>query len=102
MSDTTDFLLGMVIGGVLGFAAGLMVAPESGDETRQKLREQARIVADDFRDGAGEFTVKLKDGAEEVMRRASSHIPSADDLDDKLGSVQRKLEELEEQLDSKP
>ena len=102
MSDTTDFLLGMVIGGVLGFAAGLMVAPESGDETRHKLREQARIVADDFRDGAGEFTVKLKDGAEEVMRRASSHIPSADDLDDKLGSVQRKLEELEEQLDSKP
>ncbi len=102
MSDTTDFLLGMVIGGVLGFAAGLMVAPESGDETRHKLREQARIVADDFRDGAGEFTVKLKDGAEEVMRRASRHMPSADDLDDKLGSVQRKLEELEEQLDSKP
>lgn len=102
MSDTTDFLLGMVIGGVLGFAAGLMVAPESGDETRQKLKEQAKIVADDFRDGAGEFTVKLKDGAEEVMRRASRHMPSADDLDDKLGSVQRKLEELEEQLDSKP
>ncbi len=102
MSDATDFLLGMVVGGVMGFVAGLMVAPESGDETRHKLREQARVMADDFRDGAGEFTVKLKDGAEEVMRRASRHIPSADDLDDKLGSVQRKLEELEEQLDATP
>ncbi len=47
MSDTTDFLLGMVIGGVLGFAAGLMVAPESGDETRQKLKEQAKVEDSD-------------------------------------------------------
>lgn len=102
MSDTTDFFLGVLVGGVLGFAAGLMFAPESGDETRRKLREQAKIVAEDFRDGAGEFTVKLKDGAEEVMRRASQHVPSAEDIDDKLGAVEKKLGELEEQLDPTP
>ncbi len=102
MSDTTDFLLGMVVGGILGFGAGLMFAPESGDETRQKLREQARLVAEDFRDGAGEFTLKLKDGAEEVMRRTSRHMPSAEDLDEKLGAVEKKLEELEENLDPTP
>ena len=99
MSDTGDFLLGVLVGGVLGFAAGLMVAPESGERTRQQLREQAQAVAEEVFDGAGEFTIKLKDGAEDIIRRASSQMPAAEKLDSTLGEVEDKLEDLERQLD---
>ncbi len=100
MTDTGDFLLGMVVGGILGFAAGLMVAPESGESTRERLRDQARSVAEEFREGAEEFTIKLKDGAEEVMKRASTQMPGPEELDAKLETVEQKLRKLEEQLES--
>ena len=98
MSDNTNFVVGVLVGGLVGLAAGVMLAPESGEKTRQKLKEQARVVADDVRDSAGEFTIKLKDGAEEVMKRAQSQVPY-ETLESSLAEAEKKLEELEGQLD---
>lgn len=36
------FLLGLVMGLALGAAAGLIVAPQSGRETREALRQRVR------------------------------------------------------------
>lgn len=100
VSNNGDLFVGMMLGGVMGFVAGLMVAPESGEDTRDRLREQARTMAEEFREGAEEFTVKLKDGAEEVMRRSQENLPDPDQLDGKLEQLEQKLRQLEEQLDS--
>ncbi len=98
MSDNTNFVVGVLVGGLVGVAAGLMLAPDSGEKTREKLKEQAKVVADDVRDSAGEFTIRLKDGAEEVMKKASSKIPY-ETLECSLADAEKKLEELEGQLD---
>lgn len=41
MKGTLNFLVGMVVGAVLGVAAALLLAPQSGEELRANLQEQA-------------------------------------------------------------
>jgi gas vesicle protein len=36
-----SILVGFIIGGVIGAAAALLMAPQSGEETRAMLREKA-------------------------------------------------------------
>jgi gas vesicle protein len=38
---------GLVVGGLAGVIVGLLLAPTSGDETRQRLQEQASLVRND-------------------------------------------------------
>jgi len=40
------FVIGVCVGGALGVVAGLLLAPESGARTRQKLASEANRVAD--------------------------------------------------------
>jgi gas vesicle protein len=38
--------IGIILGGVVGFVAGLLVAPTSGQKTRQRLANEALRAAD--------------------------------------------------------
>lgn len=38
--DNKNFLGGLVVGGVLGVVLGLMIAPESGEKTRRKIKDK--------------------------------------------------------------
>jgi len=40
------FLIGLFVGGVLGVIGGLLLAPDAGSRTRQKLMGEANRVAD--------------------------------------------------------
>ncbi len=44
------FLSGLVIGATVGALAGLLFAPASGDETREKLTEKTKALSDDLND----------------------------------------------------
>ena len=46
------FLLGLLMGAVGGFVAGMVFAPKSGEETRAFILDQSR----DWRDNADELT----------------------------------------------
>lgn len=48
MSDmnTKDFLIGTLIGGIVGASAALLLAPKSGKELRHDISEQAQIAKD--------------------------------------------------------
>jgi gas vesicle protein len=37
MSEESKFSTGIVIGAIVGAAAGILLAPESGEETRKKI-----------------------------------------------------------------
>ena len=46
------FLIGLLVGGIAGFVAGMVFAPKSGEETRAFILDQSR----EWRDKADELT----------------------------------------------
>ncbi len=59
-NNKSDFLVGLLIGGALGAALALLYAPQSGEETRGKLKEKG-----------GELKDKTTDTYEKAVTRAT-------------------------------
>ena len=76
-SETGAFLAGFIIGGLVGAATALILAPQSGEQTcsqiREKgieLRDRAGEMAEDARLRAEEAAVEARKRADELERRA--------------------------------
>ncbi|MBS4191657.1 YtxH domain-containing protein [Bacillus sp. FJAT-49705] len=70
--NTKDFLIGALIGGMVGAAAALFLAPKSGKELRSNLNEQAIVLkekTDQFRD-----TAKAKGTQLAVVAKEKSNV----------------------------
>ena len=64
MSDNrTDALMAFLLGAAVGAGVALLLAPQSGEETRRKLGDTARKLGDDLDD-------KVRSAREEVKHRA--------------------------------
>lgn len=68
------FIAGLVVGGAVGAIAGLLFAPETGEETRKKVAVKSKEWADDMynkfddlKDSVTEVLEDVKQGAAEVM-----------------------------------
>lgn len=59
MNKSTNVLLAAVT----GFVAGLLLAPKSGAETREEIKNKAREAKERMEEKAGEATEVLKEGA---------------------------------------
>jgi gas vesicle protein len=62
MSSFGKFVLGTLVGGAIGAALGLLLAPRSGRETRELIREE-------FNTRYSESVETVKDKAEAVKHR---------------------------------
>ena len=75
--SSTKFLVGFLVGGAIGAVAGILLAPKSGEETRQ-------LIADTTKD---------------VMRRADETVKEIQSkADDVVSDMQRKGDELRDKL----
>lgn len=67
------FLGGLLIGGALGAIIGMLMAPRSGEETREMIREEIADRANRSVEGARSRAVELRDRAkmtaEELQER---------------------------------
>lgn len=61
-----DFIVGFLVGGLVGAAAALLLAPQSGEETRALIREKGI----ELQDRADEMTVDARRRAEELQVQA--------------------------------
>ena len=68
------FIAGLVVGGAVGAIAGLLFAPETGEETRKKVAEKSKEYADemyskfdDMKASVSEVMEDVKKGTAEVM-----------------------------------
>jgi gas vesicle protein len=91
MSDHDDFgafLIGFVVGGVAGAVAALLLAPQSGEETRalikdksielrDKAAEQAEVVASKANDFADQAKTRGKEAFENVKKTVARKRPAA-------------------------
>jgi gas vesicle protein len=79
MSDNNDFVsffAGMVIGGLIGAAAALLLAPASGEETRAAIRDKSI----ELKDKATEYGQDFQLRAEKALE--STRMQLADTVDD--------------------
>jgi gas vesicle protein len=67
-SDFGAFLAGFVIGGLVGAATALLLAPQSGEETRTVIRDKSI----ELKDKAGEGSVEAKARAEAALKQAQA------------------------------
>ncbi len=83
-----EFFAGLVIGGLVGAAIGLLLAPQSGEETRVQIRdagielkkrasetiaearEKAEAITADARRRAEEITAEARKRADEIVSEA--------------------------------
>ncbi|AEV33027.1 YtxH domain-containing protein [Owenweeksia hongkongensis] len=69
MSDQSgNVILGTLLGAAVGFAAGILLAPASGKETRETLGEKANEAKDAINDVASKAMNSLKEVKESAER----------------------------------
>ncbi len=60
------FLAGFVIGGLVGAAAALILAPQSGSETRSKISDRSQ----DLREAGGQRIHQVRESADHYIHRS--------------------------------
>ena len=84
MSDRDEFgafLVGFLVGGLTGAVVALLMAPQSGEETRAiikdksiELRDRAAETASDYQAKAGEFASQTAHAYEEQVQRIQAAV----------------------------
>ena len=69
MGEKTDFLAGIVIGALAGIGLGMLFAPQSGQATRQRLKDRADEMGTRLRSGADEVSGRMRQSADELTQR---------------------------------
>jgi gas vesicle protein len=83
-----EFLAGVIVGGLLGAGAALLLAPRSGRHTRRRLRRAAEDIGDRAEEG-------LQRAADDVRRVASDARRAAERSGDE---VRRRVERSGDQV----
>lgn len=78
-----DFLAGFVLGGLVGAAVALLLAPQPGEETRALLRERSI----ELKERADELSAEAKKLAAELQER------SKETLESQVGRLKEAVEE---------
>ncbi len=68
-NDFTNFLAGFVIGGLVGAAVALLMAPQSGEATRATIREKSIELRDKAAETAEDARARAEKGIEEARIR---------------------------------
>jgi gas vesicle protein len=73
MSDRDEFgafLIGFLVGGLTGAAISLLLAPQSGEETRSLIKEKAIILRDKASETLDDAYARAESAAAEAKTRA--------------------------------
>lgn len=99
--DFGAFLAGFVIGGLVGAAAALVLAPQSGEETRSQLvqkgsdlRERAGAYGNEYREKAENYLHEARDKAQAAGSQVQSRVGIVlDEGKSKLASAKERVVE---------
>ncbi|MFV9483510.1 YtxH domain-containing protein [Christiangramia sp. OXR-203] len=102
MASTGNTLLALITGAAIGAGVGLLYAPDSGDKTRKKLRDDAQNAQDrlnkKYNETSSNLSEKAKKARTDFEARLEETLSSASHkADDILSAMESKLEELRKQ-----
>lgn len=75
--SATKFLAGFIVGGAIGALAGVLLAPKSGEETRQLIADGAKEMVDRANETVKEIQSKADDVVSDMQKKG-------DEIKDKL------------------
>jgi len=73
-SGILEFVAGFMLGGLIGATVGLLLAPQSGEETRAQLSERGIELRDQLQKRAGELSERVPTIVEEQRTRVQQAI----------------------------
>lgn len=102
MASTGNTFLALITGAAIGAGLGLLYAPDSGEETRKRLRKDAQDAQDRLNKRYKETTSNLSEKAQKARidfeERLEETLSNASHkADDILAAMEHKLEELRKQ-----
>ena len=102
MSNSGTTFLALLTGAAIGAGLGLLYAPDSGDETRRRLSDNARRAQDNlnrrYRETSSNLGEKAKRAKLDFEVRLEETLSSASyKADEILASLETKLDELRKQ-----
>ena len=91
-----EFFAGLVVGGLVGAAIALLMAPQSGVETRTQLRDASLELKDRANETMAEAREKADAIVADARRRAEEMMTEARRRsEDMLGEARKKAEEVQ-------
>jgi gas vesicle protein len=88
---TGDFLAGLIVGSLVGAAAALLFAPQSGEETRAKIRERGI----ELQERAGELSSEARQRSADLQMQAREKAGElSTQAKDKAAGVQTKVKQV--------
>lgn len=99
MSNSTNTLLGIITGTAIGAAIGILFAPDSGINTRRKIKTQAIDAKDSLTDSAIDFRNQIAETASVKKENLDAQLDSlvtnvSYKADDVISTLEKKLAEL--------
>lgn len=79
--QTSAILGSLIVGAIAGGIAALLLAPQSGEDTRQQLKEEAERLRKELDEYASDFTEKakkVKKDLEAKLKRTESELKDMD------------------------
>ena len=80
MSDRDDFgafFVGFIVGGVTGAITSLLLAPQSGEETRTMIKDRAIEIRDQASTSVEETIARAEKAAQDAVKRAEELLEQA-------------------------
>ncbi len=68
------FFSGLVVGAAIGAIAGLLLAPEPGEETRKRLSDKTKALSDDLLDQFDDLKENVNQVLEDVKKTGNEVI----------------------------
>lgn len=95
MSNTSNTLLGLMVGSIIGVGIGILIAPDSGANTRKKLKKGAHDVAEKASNKVSQLADDIKNKAIDKKHNIEGQ------LDTVVSNFSHKTEDVIESLETK-
>ena len=86
-NDFGSFLVGFVVGGLVGASVALLLAPQSGEETRTLIREKSIELKDKAVETAEEARTRAEKAMEDARTRAEAAYAEARARAEELSAI---------------